>query len=180
VAETNASPESTSAYPNSLAANVCATSSFVVTVKEVDVGASLTELTVIDIESVSDAPSSSVVTTVIVASASSLEALVQVNVAIALLMLVTVPPNVIVASAVPSPAAKVRLVVWAREKVPLEAVITTDVIDVSSTSAIEFPVIARAVSSLTADGVPRVLAGASLTAANEVVITAESVPPVPS
>ena len=72
---------------------------------------SLTAFTVIDIESVSAPPSSSVVTTVIVASALSLEALVHVNVAIALLMLVTVPPNVIVASAVPSPAAKVRSVI---------------------------------------------------------------------
>jgi len=101
VAETNASPESTSAYPNSLAANVCAVSSFVVTVKEVDVGASLTELTVIDIESVSAPPSSSVVTIVIAALASSLEALVQVIVASAVLILVTVPPIVTVDAAVP-------------------------------------------------------------------------------
>ena len=40
----------------------------------------------------------------------------------------------------------------------------TDVIDVSSTSAIELPVMAFAVSSLTAAGVPRVLTGASFTA----------------
>ena len=76
-------------------------------------GASLTELTVIDITSVSDAPSSSVVTTVIVASASSFAALVQVMVAIARFMLATVPLNVIVLSSVPSPelAANVRSVV---------------------------------------------------------------------
>ena len=41
--------------------------------------------------------------------------------------------------------------------------IATDVIDVSSTSAIEFPVIAKAVSSLTAEGVPNVLTGLSFT-----------------
>ena len=126
-------------------------------------GASLTEFTVIDITSVSEPLSSSVVTTVIVASASSLASLVHVMVAIARLMLATVPPNVIVASSVPSPAEKVRSVVWARLKVPLLAVIATDVIEVSSTSAIEFPVIALAVSSLTAAGVPSVFTGASLT-----------------
>ena len=80
---------------------MCATSSLVVTVKEVDVGASLTELTVIDIESVSAPPSSSVVTIVIAAFASSLEALVQVIVASATLMLETVPPIVTVDAAVP-------------------------------------------------------------------------------
>ena len=58
--------------------------------------------------------------------------------------------------------------------------IATDVIDVSSTSAIEFPVIAKAVSSLTAAGVPNVLTGLSFTAAKFVVITAESVPPTAS
>ena len=74
------------------------------------VGKSLTAVTVIASESVSVA-APSLVTIVIVASALSLEALVHVNVAIALLMLVTVPLNVIVASAVPSPAAKVRSVI---------------------------------------------------------------------
>ena len=91
--------------------NVCVASSAIVAAPPEVAGASLTEFTVIDITSVSDALSSSVVTTVIVASASSFEALVHVSVAIALLMLVTVPLNVIVASSVPSPAAKVRLVV---------------------------------------------------------------------
>ena len=57
----------------------------------------------IDITSVSDAPPSSVVTTVMVASASSFASLVHVMVAIARLMLATVPPKVIVASSVPSP-----------------------------------------------------------------------------
>ena len=74
------------------------------------VGKSLTAFTVIASESVSVADPS-FVTIVITAFVLSLEALVQVNVAIALLMLVTVPPNVIVASAVPSPAAKVRSVI---------------------------------------------------------------------
>ena len=145
---------------------VCVASSLGVADPPVVAGASLTEFTVIDITSVSDAPSSSVVTTVIVASASSFEALVHVMVAIAKLMLATVPPNVIVVSSVPSPelAANVRPVVWARLNVPLLAVIATDVIEVSSTSAIEFPVIALAVSSLTAFGVPSVFTGASLTA----------------
>ena len=129
------------------------------------VGRSLTEFTVIDMVSVSAPPSSSVVTTVMVASASSSAALVQVIVAMALLMLATVPPKVIVASAVPSPAEKLRPVVWAREKVPRDAVIATDVIEVSSTSAIELPVIALATSSLTAFGVPSVFTGLSLTEA---------------
>ena len=129
-------------------------------------GASFTEFTVIDITSVSEPPSSSVVTIVMVASASSSAALVQVMVAMARLMLATVPPNVIVVSSVPSPefAANVRSVVWARLNVPLLAVIATDVIVVSSTSAIEFPVIALAVSSFTAPGVPSVFSGRSLTA----------------
>ena len=39
----------------------------------------------------------------------------------------------------------------------------TDVIDVSSTSAIELPVMAFAVSSFTAAGVPSVLTGTSFT-----------------
>ena len=131
------------------------------------VGKSLTAFTVIDMTSVSDAPESSVVTTVMVASVLSSAALVQVRVAIAELMLATVPPNVIVASSVPSPelAANVRPVVWARLNVPLLAVIATEVIEVSSTSAIEFPVIALATSSLTALGVPSVFTGASFTAA---------------
>ena len=71
------------------------------------VGKSLTAVTVIASESVSVAEPS-FVTIVITAFVLSSRALVHVNVAIALLMLVTVPPNVIVASAVPSPAAKVR------------------------------------------------------------------------
>ena len=65
-------------------------------------------------------------------------------------------------------------------KVPRSAVIFTEVIDVSSTSAMDVPVIANAVSSFTAEGVGSVFTGLSLTAANEVVITAESVPPDPS
>ena len=124
----------------------------------------------IDIESVSDAEPS-LVTIVIVASASSLEALVQVIVAIAVLMLVTVPPNVIVASAVPSPAANVSPFVLAIVNVPRSAVICTEVIDVESESAIDVPVIAFAVSSLTAEGVPIVLTGASFTAAKSTVFT---------
>ena len=58
------SPESTSAYPQSLAVvvNVCVASSATVIAPPVVVGASLTELTVIVMESVSDPPSSSVVT----------------------------------------------------------------------------------------------------------------------
>jgi len=44
----------------------------------------------------------------------------------------------------------------------------------------DVPVIANAVSSFTAEGVGSVFTGLSLTAANEVVITAESVPPDPS
>ena len=72
------------------------------------VGKSLTEFTVIDMTSVSAPPSSSVVTTVMVASASSSVALVQVSVAMAVLMFATEPLKVIVASAVPSPAEKLR------------------------------------------------------------------------
>ena len=47
---------------------------------------------------------------------------------------------------------------------PCSGVIATDVIELSSTSAMEFPVIAFAVSSFTAFGVPSVFTGASLTA----------------
>ena len=65
------------------------------------VGKSLTAFTVIDIESESDPPSSSVVTIVIAALALSLEALVQVIVAIAVLILATVPLIVTVDAAVP-------------------------------------------------------------------------------
>ena len=159
---------STSEYPQSVAAvhDEYPTSSDGAAVSPALAGASLTEFTVIDITSVSDPPSSSVVTTVMVASASSSAALVQVMVAMAKLMLATVPLNVIVVSSVPSPefAGNVRPVVCTRLNVPLLAVIDTDVIEVSSTSAIEFPVIALAVSSLTAFGVPSVFTGASLTA----------------
>ena len=56
-------------------------------------------------------------------------------------------------------------------KVPRSAVSFTEVIDVSSESAIDVPVMARATSSLTAAGVPIVLTGLSLTAAKSIVFT---------
>jgi len=56
-------------------------------------------------------------------------------------------------------------------KVPRSAVSFTEVIDVSSESAMDVPVIARATSSLTAAGVPIVLTGASFTAAKSIVLT---------
>ena len=80
----------------------------------------------------------------------SLEALVQVIVAIAVLMLATVPAKTIELSSVPSPVENVSPDVLASEKVPLlvdEMVIESKV--VSSTSAITAPVMAPAVSSLT-------------------------------
>ena len=77
-------------------------------------GASLTELTVM--ATVSAAPSApSLGVMVSTALSSSSWALVQVMVAIAELMLATVPEKVIALSAVPSPTEKVRPVVWASE-----------------------------------------------------------------
>ena len=78
-------------------------------------GASLTELTVMATVSAAPSASPSLGVMVRTASSSSLLALVQVMVAIAELMLATVPEKVIALSAVPSPAEKVRPVVWASE-----------------------------------------------------------------
>ena len=69
--------------------------------------------------------------------------------AIARLMLATVPPKVIVASLVPSPDDEGQTCGLSEAECSLSAVMATDVIDVSSTSAIELPVMAFAVSSLT-------------------------------
>ena len=78
------------------------------------VGTSLTALTVMATVSVApSAPSLGVMLRT--ALVLSLLALVQVMVAIARLMLATVPEKVIALSAVPSPTVKLRPVVWASE-----------------------------------------------------------------
>ena len=96
-------------------------------------------------------------------------------------MLVIVPENVIVLSAVPSPAEKDTLLGLAIVMVPpwvLEMV--TAVNDVSSTSATELPEIVTATSSLVLAALPTVLTTASLAPVMGMVMVADAVVPPPS
>ena len=96
-------------------------------------------------------------------------------------MLVIVPENVIVLSAVPSPAEKDTLLGLAIVMVPpwvLEMV--TAVNDVSSTSATELPEIVTATSSLVLAALPTVLTTASLAPVMVMVMVADAVVPPPS
>ena len=163
---------STSAYPNSDAANTCELSSLTVTVKSAAVGRSCTEFTVIATESATSAATVSLTVKVSTALLSLFSWLVHVTVAIAVLMLAVVPVNVMVLSEVPSPALKVNPFVVARENVALCVEATVIVSDEWSTSATVVPVIVPAVSSFTV----RSLAvaenvGASLAALTSTVIT---------
>ena len=136
-------------------------------------GASSTALTVIATvsESVSSPSSVRMVRTALVLL---LLALVQVMVAIAVLMFATVPPNSIEVSSVPSPPplAKVRPETPTSEKVPdwVDEMVTES-IEVSSTSAMELPVMEIAVSSLPETAALTVFTGASFAAAKLVVMT---------
>ena len=153
------------------------------TAAPLEVGASLTALTVMATVSVALSPSPSLAVRDNTELVLSLAALVQVIVAIAVLMLATVPLKTIELSSVPSPVANVRPDVLARVKVPLlvdEIVIESR--EVSSTSAITAPVMAPAVSSLTviSPAVPDQV-GTSFAAETEIVKTyAEALYAVPS
>ena len=146
------------------------------------VGASCTALTVIATVSVALSPSPSLAVNERTALVLTFDALVHVMVAIAVLILATVPPNTIELSSVPSPEANVKPETLASVNVPPwvdEIVIESKV--VSSTSAITEPVIAFATSSLvvTSAAVPDHV-GTSFAAANDVVITAVPLEVAPS
>ena len=143
--------DSVSLYPQSVDAvhEAYAWSSVTVAVSPAEVGGSLTAATVIATVSVALSPSPSFAVSESTALALEFDALVQVIVAIAVLMLAIVPPNTIELSSVPSPEAKDRPEVDARVNVPLCVVdIVIESSEVSSTSAMTEPVMSTATSSL--------------------------------